>query len=215
MMGGLRRRILAIVVVAALAGFHGVARASITSGAWFLNQSNTFADGTDYGTVSIVADDNSGLVEFSVDAFDVQPLYGTLNNFGIDKFAFNFENLSSPPEQWIVDLPTGWGLDENGGNADGFGSFMVTEAGPGTRLVPLLFSLTLPDPSEAIVGNFTVLSGGQAGEGSVFFAAHVAGFGSDPGSHWVGGSTPVPVPGTGVLCIAGLALAGWLNRRTA
>ena len=206
------RKILIPVAVLALA-INGVARADVTVGSWFLNQSNTFADGVNYGTVTITADDTTGLVEFVVEAFDVQPLYGTLNNFGIDRFGFNFQNITSTPDLWSTSLPTGWTQDDNGGNQDGFGHFDVTEAGPGNRLVILSFDLTLPTAAEAIVDNFTVLSSGNPGEGNVFFAAHVGGFGTDPGSHWMGGSDVVPVPGAVVLAALGFGVVGFVRRR--
>ena len=74
----------------------------------------------------------------------------------------------------------------------GFGSFMVTEDGNGnSRQDPLIFTFTLPTASEAIASNFAVLSSGNAGQGNVFFAAHVADFekvGSEEDSHFIGGS---------------------------
>ncbi|NLX04027.1 MAG: hypothetical protein GXY33_02665 [Phycisphaerae bacterium] len=199
-------------------------QADITTGAWFMDQSNTFADGINYGRVDIEADSIAGTVDFTVDAF-VMPIYGPINNYGIDSFGFNYTSaVTSDPSTWTVDLPTGWSQDDNGGNMDGFGRFMVTEDGTGnSRQNPLIFTITLPDPAQAVAMNFAADSTGTAGEGNVFFAAHVAGFNSeenlvDPnapsaGSHFIGGSTPVPAPGAVVLGLVGFGFVGWFKRR--
>jgi len=192
-------------------------RANITSGSWIMDQSNTFADGTPYGQVDIEANDIAGTVKFTVDAFDVQPLYGTLTNFGLQKFGFNFDNVTSLPSAWTLALPGGWSQGTSS-NLDGFGNFEVKEAGTGQyRQDPLMFTITLPTAtvSEAIASNFAVLPGGNPSEGSFFFAAHVAGFGNNPGSHYIGGSTVVPVPGAAALGALGLGIVGWVNRRRA
>src|SRR3990167_3461282 len=93
-------------------------RANITSGSWFMDQSNTFADGTNYGRVDIEADDVAGTVKFTVDAFDVQPLYGTLTNFGLQKFGFNFDNVTSLPSAWALALPSGWSQVTNSNRSE-------------------------------------------------------------------------------------------------
>lgn len=190
--------------------FVGQASATMTEGTWLLDQSNTFADGVEYGTVHIEADSASGEVLFEVDAA-IPPSYGTVNNFGIQKFGFNFQGLTSTPDDWVVALPSHWSQDDNGGVISGFGDFTVSEDTTGAhRQDPLVFTITLPTPAEAIASNFAVLSQGNAGEGNQFFAAHVAGF-SNGGSHFIGGSTPwtiVPEPGMMVFLAAGLGLAG-------
>ncbi|MBN2561998.1 MAG: hypothetical protein JXQ75_13820, partial [Phycisphaerae bacterium] len=216
----------AAMAVLVLVGLAGPINADMTSGEWLLDQSNTFADGVDYGTVSITANDATGLVEFWVDASVVGD-YGTLgNNFGIQSFGFNFQGISSTPDQWNSDLPAKWDQADGGGNMDGFGGFMVTEDGKGnSRRDPLHFTLTLPDAGEAVVSNFTVLSTDAYGQGPVFFAAHVAGFGDDGTgtggyeSHYIGGSTPapapVPAPDATLLGLMGLCHIVWMKRRFA
>lgn len=185
------------------------AAADISTGSWYMNQSNTLADGVNYGQVSIEADSTAGTVKFTVDAFDVQPEYGTLEKFGMDQFGFSFENVTSAPNTWTLALPSNWSQNSSGGNLDGFGSFMVHEntAGANNRLPQLVFTITLPTASEAIASNFAVSSSGVAGQGNVFFAAHVAGFSNAVAtSHFIGGSEVVPAPGAVMLGAIGLFL---------
>jgi hypothetical protein len=215
--------LLAICLVTSLL-WSGHAYAGISGNAWWLDQSNEFSDGVNYGKVTIVANSNPGVgtVEFRVDAFNVQPTYGTLNNFGIQSFGFNYQNLSSPLTASMVS-----GLDDPNwtvasGNQDGFGFFEVTLSGDGdSRRNPLEFTITLPTASDAVLDNFTVLSeklnGGVPGEGQVFFAAHVAGFANGPGSHYVGGwgEDPdyVPAPPAVILGLVGLGAVSFVKRR--
>jgi len=60
----------------------------------------------------------------------IVPDYGQppFSNFGIQSFGFNVSNTVGA---LAYDIPTGWNIGL--GNQDGFGSFMVTVGGDGSR----------------------------------------------------------------------------------
>ena len=94
------KKVLSYVVAVTLlvSVFTMPAVANVTTGSWFMDQSNTFADGINYGQVDITANDTSGEVSFTVDAFIVGS-YGdpcNFDNFGIQSFGFN-TNIASDP----------------------------------------------------------------------------------------------------------------------
>jgi hypothetical protein len=184
---------------------------SITTGSWYLNQSNALPDGVNYAKVSITADDTTGQVNFTVDA--IENIYTSLgDNFGIQKFGFNCQNITSPISTWSIQLPSDWEYTTKQ-NMGETGKFDIVESGKGnSRQEPLSFTITLPDPSEAAVSNFAVSSTGNSST-SAFFSAHIAGFTADEStetSHWVyGGTTVVPEPCTLLFCLVSMT---WIGR---
>jgi len=96
------------------------AGANVTTGSWFLDQSNELPDGVNYGQVDIAANAATGKVSFTVTAFDSMYSPGTPDNFGIQTFGFNYNgaNVSATPGNWTWNLlPLGWSTSYNNPNS--------------------------------------------------------------------------------------------------
>jgi cellulose synthase/poly-beta-1,6-N-acetylglucosamine synthase-like glycosyltransferase len=129
------------------------ARAASVS--FFLDQSNALPDGTSYLSV-MLTESVSGGVDFLVQTLDsLNSIAG--QNFGIQKFGFNFLDGS-----WgeISNLSDDWRIMSNK-SMDGFGKFDVRLQGQGNSRTDSL--------------GFTV-NGASLGDFDSFFSAHVAGF---------------------------------------
>ena len=187
------------------------AQANITTGSWFMDRSESLTDGINYGRVDITADNETGKVFFTVTPFNVYS--GLLDNYGIQRFGFNYNNITSDPGDWTWNQP-GWAIKTQQ-NISAFGVFQVMLAGNGhDRQNPLNFDIYLPTVSEAIASNFAVPSTGTAGETNTCFTAHITDFSvtaSAVTSHYVGGCKPitVPVPSAFLLGILSIGLIPW------
>ena len=129
------------------------ARAASVS--FFLDQSNTLPDGTNYLSV-MLTENVSGGVDFSVKTLDsLNDIAG--RNFGIQKFGFSFLD-----DTWgeISGLPDGWRIQSNR-RMDGFGKFDIRLQGKGRNRTDEL--------------SFTV-DGVSLGDFGSLMSAHVAGF---------------------------------------
>jgi len=204
-----------IIAGALMAGMAGTANAASVS--YFLDQSNTtsgpLVDGIDYLQVTIDDQGGPGLFNFTVKTLPA--LNGiAVSNFGIQTFALN--TTMSLTDSDIVNLPSGWSgnVAPPPNTIDGFGTFdIAVDNGGANRLTTLTFSINVP--STTSLSDFVQLSGGNAGQGNVDFAAHVAGFDDGAGntSAFFGGSTPVPLPAAAWLFGSGLLGLGALARR--
>lgn len=211
-----------LVLASVLAGLF-VVEAHASTMTYVLNQSNiesVMPDNVPYLTVTIqdglTFGSDTNAVKFKVDV--INSAFTAGGNFGIQEFGFN-RSTGAPTvaESNIVGLASGWSANTPPPNnqLDGFGRFGIKVSVPGNnRLDPLEFWITgvLNDT----VASYSGLSTNAGGQGSVKFAAHVAGFNTSDKkitSGYFGGSTAVPVPAA--LWLFGSALAGLvsINRR--
>jgi hypothetical protein len=163
------------------------------------NNDSTLKDGTAYGTVTVTADPATGKVTV---AFTVTPskVPGPLGNFGLQEAALNTD-LNLTALHAAVSADHGWGasytVDKKGepsSQLGGFGSFSIDAAGKGSNRQTTETITITGLGADATLGHFTIGSldknGRTPAQGSVFFAAHEAGFGG-PQSMYVGGRNPV------------------------
>jgi len=195
--------------------------ASIT---YTLDQTNLdplLPDGQSYLQVTI--SDAAFGADANAIRFDVTVLSALTNladgRFGIQSFAFN-TSASGDIAAAMGGLPAGWGVEADR-NMSGFGNFDFRVSGPGNnRLTPTL-TFYVTGVSGDSLSDYVLASTGNASNGNVFFAAHVAGFGDlDPSSGRVtsgyfGGSTMtvVPLPASAWLFGTALGAFGWARRR--
>ena len=206
-------------IALALLGLSVSGFAHAVSVSYYLNQTNTagLANGVNYLEVTITSTTAGSA------AFDVAPVYPFVqgSNFGLQSFAFNFSgaNLNSITSADFT-VPTNWSVSAlPGGNAmDGYGKydFEVYNSGSG-RVSPLDFSVTGlggATPTQTL-SYFAKLSGGNAGHGNQYFAAHLADFTVSGAltSGYFAGTQPVPEPSTWALMMAGVGLVAYGARR--
>lgn len=199
----------ALAALSMVAAFSSVP-AHALSVSYFLDQSNInaspYLDGQNFLLVTI-SDNVNGNIDFVVQT--LAPLNGNMgSNFGIESFGFNTtQNVSLAN----IVAPAGWTLQTTK-NQDGFGKFTdVANTTGQSRADPLMFSITGISGDTPM--DYVNLSSGNAGEGNVFFAAHVAGLSTQVQSGYFGGSAPVPEADTYALLLAGLGLVGFAARR--
>jgi len=205
-------RITAISILAIIGMFFG-SLASAASVTYYLDQSNTLANGVNYASVTLSdgADASNAeyvdvVVEVLVDAFTP---YG--DNFGMDAFFFNYDNGLTVEASNIINIdPASWdiNLDKNAGGGFGFFDFQLKGNG-NSRTLELSFSV-------AGVAGDSIFDYAVADGDGFFYAAHVGGFGRRGDlSTKIAGSSPVPLPASVWLLGSALGGLGFMRRRKA
>ena len=200
-----------VVAAVSLFAAFGSAPTFAMSVSYYLDQSNInaspYLDGQNFLQVTI-SDNVNGNIDFLVQT--LAPLSShTGSNYGIDSFGFN--TALSVSSANITGLDSVWGVQSTM-NQDGFGNFIAVVNGPGSdRKDPLTFSITGISGDTPM--DYVMPSSGNAGEGNVDFAAHVAGLNTQTTSGYFGGSAPVPEADTYAMLLAGLGLVGFAARR--
>jgi hypothetical protein len=182
-------------------------KAGYQTATYTFTQSNTLADGVNYGTVTVESWDGlgssgggllAGQIRFTVDATTAPYVNGIGNNFGIQHFGFNFANLEITAADISALPPTGWSfdIDPSGGGFGPFGKFDAQADGTGNNRRDPLVIMISNQGSDALIANVTLLS--DPATEPAYFAAHVAGFNEIDGadSHKIG-VTDLGNPGGG------------------
>ena len=170
-----------------------------------LNQSNEIGHGT-WGTVDILA--NGDDIDFVVTIIDGS--FDTIgaNNFGMDKFSFNYDLTDADAAGIVLTNfnPGDWDVT-NALGSGGWGKFDINLADPGSRTSSLTFSVT-------------GVTGDTVDDYFIEAVAHVGGFNVDGGdaSAFIygentdrGGPPQVPIPaaawlfGSGLIGLVGIA----------
>lgn len=143
---------------------------------------------------------NSGDVVFELQTLSSLSQYQN-GKFGLDEFAFDTTmTLSQFAASSFKGLPSNWAVGIGSQNADGFGNFElapnISKGGANSVADPLFFAISGISGDSA--ATYQEMSGGNAGQGNYYFAAHVINFAlpGDAGtsSAWFGGNVPAPVP---------------------
>lgn len=173
---------------------------------YFLNQSNTYADGVSYAQVDVLED--AGDLDFTVQAL-------TPTNWQFSNFYFNLGDSLGTVS--LTGLPSGWSADTNQ-NVSEFGVFSDGAKGAGNSLQSL-FTFTVDSTLALTLANLV------ANEDGWLFAAHVQCQNKEASpcsavdeatSHHIAGPGLSEIPTPSAIWLLGTALLGFVtfsNRR--
>jgi hypothetical protein len=218
---GLSVAVLAVAMV--LAGPTS-GQAGYLSATFTLSASNVLPDGN-YGSVFIESYNGpnpqdlvhhllAGQVRMTVTA-PFLSIYGSPDNYGMDKFGFNTDLNLSPNNIVVTDgggTNLGWTVTQKLGvikpqNISTFGTFSVEDDGTGhSRGDPIVVTIGNLG-SNATIDHFIFLSTGGGGP-DAYFVAHLGGFTAQPTSQFIAVTSLTPEPGTIGLALIGLAGIG-------
>lgn len=168
---------------------------------YFLNQSNTLADGFNYAQVDVL--ENAGNLNFTVTALEP-------TNWKFSNFYFNLGGSTGAIT--LTGLPTGWNADTDQ-NVSEFGVFSDGARGTG-RSLQSVFSFTADGTNTLSFANLLENNKGW------IFAAHVqcSGRGGNvcdsvdgESSHHIAGTDISPIPIPGAVWLFGTAIMGFIS----
>ena len=168
---------------------------------YFLNQSNTLADGFNYAQVDVL--ENAGNLNFTVTALEP-------TNWKFSNFYFNLGGSTGAIT--LTGLPTGWNADTDQ-NVSEFGVFSDGARGTG-RSLQSVFSFTADGTNTLSFANLL------ANDDGWIFAAHVqcqnkrnnpCSAVGDETSHHIAGPEISPIPIPGAVWLFGTALMGFIS----
>jgi hypothetical protein len=192
--------------IALLLSSFAPARANADTISYYINQSNSLPDGTNYAMVTI-SDSTvvTGDIDFTVELID--GAFGVSgDNFGMQNFLFNYDDALSLAASDIVNLSeSDWSVRENKNSGGGFGKFDIALSGTGSSRTDLLtFSITGID-GDSIYSYALGSSLNPAAD--EYFSMHIAGYDETyytTSAKFAGSTSVVPVPTAAWLFASGL-----------
>ena len=189
------------LILSLLCGLFVFAGQQAYANTYFLNQSNTLADGVNYAQVDVSV--NAGNLNFTVTA--LEPTNWKFSNF--------YFNLGGPTGAiTLTGLPSGWRADTDQ-NVSEFGVFSDGAKGRGNSLQSI-FSFTADGANTLSFANLL------ANDDGLIFAAHVqcqskrnnpCSAVDDETSHHIAGPDISPIPIPGAIWLFGTALVGFIS----
>lgn len=196
-----------------IAPFVFTTSATAASVSYLLDQSNALPDGVDYAQVTISDSDTvEGDIEFLVELIS-EALPAPGDNFGMQSFYLNVDESVDVSAGTISIGTSGWSVNDDRNAGGAFGKYDVALKGKGnSRVDTLTFSISGID--DDTIYSYAIGSSLNPSSGE-FFAAHIAGFWSDPygvSSGKFAGSSPIPVPAAAWLFLSALGVLGCRRR---
>jgi hypothetical protein len=184
---------------------------------YYFDLNNAGLGGGPWGMITLT-DIDSHTVKFIVDPYE-SAFSSVGSNFGIQSFAFNFDNEGRDGNLLSFSNTSGWSGEFDEDNITGYGpygKFDLEVKGKGSnRQNPLVFSVTSPSDFTISIHDFNM----EESTNDYLFAGHIAGFTegtltsakfADPASV----PAPVPEPATMLLVGSGLiGLAGYGRKK--